>query len=166
MATLLTHIHEQPNLTSAKRSGQSIVHKARQVQVRAMGQRSHIGQESLSPISYTTKRQRQKQRQNFWTEIHTLLRQKPQVAIEPKQTRTNSRHPEYSHTTKQPNSSTHHPAPRRIQHIKIPTQPTPKHPPDPRIIHADRQHPELQTRRQHNPLHQHPIRRRTPNHDL
>ncbi len=45
-------------------------------------------------------------------------------------------------------------------------QPTPKHPGDPRIIHANRQHSELQTRRQHNPLHQHPIRRRTPNHDL
>jgi hypothetical protein len=62
-------INEQPNLTSAKRSGQSIVHKASQVPIiqpiRATGQIFHIGQELLPPISYTTKRQRQRQRQKF-----------------------------------------------------------------------------------------------------
>ncbi len=69
--------NEQPNLTSAKRPGQSIMHKARQVQIHASGQIFHIGQESLSPISYTNKRLRQKQRQKLWTNIHNLRRQSP-----------------------------------------------------------------------------------------
>jgi hypothetical protein len=46
-------------------------------------------------------------------------------------------------------------------------QSTPINPNNSRILHANRQHPQLQARRTQNPLHQEPIRRnRTPDHDL
>jgi hypothetical protein len=156
------------NLTSTKCSGQSILHKVCQARITAMRQKrqSNIGQKLLPPINYTTKRQRQKQRQQLWTAIHTLRRQKPHLAIEPKQKRTNSRCPEYRHAAEQPQASTRHSAPRRIQNPRNPPQPTTTHPEDLRILHANRQHPELQARRQQNPIHQHPVRRRTPDHDL
>jgi hypothetical protein len=156
----------QPHLTSAIRPGQNIVHKEKLVLIRPPGQIVHFGQELLPPVSYQSKRQRQKQRQTFWTDIHTLRRQNPQLTIVPKQALTISRSPEFRHETKQTQSSTHLRAPRKIQHIEIPTTPTQKHPDNLRTIHANRQHPELQTRRHHNPLHQHPICRRIPDHDL
>jgi hypothetical protein len=160
--------HAQPKLTSAKCSGQNILHKVCQARITAMRQKrqSNIGQKLFSPINYTTKRQRQKQRQKMWTAIHTLRRHNPHLDIEPKQKRTNSRCPEYRHAAEQPQTSTRHSAPRHLQNPRNPPQPTTTHPNDLRILHANRQHPELQARRQQNPIHQHPVRRRTPDHDL
>jgi hypothetical protein len=157
--------HDQPNLISIKCSGQSIVHKVCKAPILVMSQ-DHIGQELLSPINYTTKRQRQKQRQKLWTAVHTLRRQNPHLAIEPKQTRNNSRGSENRHATERSQTSTGNSAPRRPQNNCNPPQPTTRHPDDMHILDANRQHPELQTRRQQNPLHQHSVCRRIPEHDM
>jgi hypothetical protein len=146
----------QPKLTSAKCSGQSMVHKVFQARIIVMRQKrqSNIRQKLLSPINYTTKRQRQKQRRNLWTAIHTLRQQNPHLAIEPKQTRTSSRCLEYRHAAEQPQTSTGHSVSRKHQHPRNPQDPTTTHPVDLRIIRTNRKHSELQSRRQHNPLHQ------------
>jgi hypothetical protein len=64
-----------------------MVHKVCQARIIAMRQKRqrNISQKSISPILYTTKRQRQKQRQNLWTAIHTLRQQHPHLAIQPNQ---------------------------------------------------------------------------------
>jgi hypothetical protein len=78
---------KQQQLTSAKCYGQSVVHKVCQARIIGMRQKwqRNIGQKSISPILYTTKRQRQKQRQTLWTAIHTLRKQNPHLAIQLKQ---------------------------------------------------------------------------------
>ena len=150
--------------TSTKRPGQHIVHEARQTQVRAMGQDSQLGQKLLSPITCTTNRQR-KQRQRLWNAVHLLRHEHPHLEIKLKTTLTHSRRPEHRHPAKHDKPPHHHSTPRRRQHHN-PSQPTPKHTDDLAILDPNRQHPKLQTRCQHNPLHQHPVRRRTPDHDL
>jgi hypothetical protein len=158
------------HLTSAKRYGQRRIHKLRQVHIRLNHQKGkankHIRKESLSPVHYMTKKQRQRQRQRFWNAIHILRQQHPHLEIKAKRTLTKSRSPPHRHDAQYIQAPCCPPHPLRIKHT-TPPQPTPINPNNSRILHTNRQHPHLQARHTQNPLHQEPIRRsRAPDHDL